>query len=230
MFIIKKSNKFYLINIMDIVESIDIVKGLIHTFIRFLPLGLYFFTYFSSTLYKDKRSIILLIGLIFNDIIGAIYKKYSGIVPNDTCAVFGNNEGTTLNFLPNSHTEIMAFIMSFFYSEIWLKGNMTGQWFKLNFLLFMMIITVWSRINIGCETSYQRIIFDILFGMVRGSIFYYLFSSQYKDTSTTNLEKTACDANVSGYTCENIKNGNVIIKDPLHKDNNDNNDNDHNDD
>ena len=200
---------------MDIVESIDIVKGLIHTFIRFLPLGLYFFTYFSSTLYKDKRSVILLVGLIFNDIIGAIYKKYSGIVPNDTCAVFGNTEGTALNFLPNSHTEIMSFIMSFFYSEMWNSGKM--NWFKFNFLLFMMIITVWSRINIGCENSYQRIIFDVLFGMVRGSLFYHFFSSQYKNApeNDTAFEKAACDSNVSGYRCETIRNGNVIIKDPL---------------
>jgi len=211
---------------MDIVESVDIVKGLIHSFIRFLPLGLYFFTYFSSTLYKDKRSIILLVGLIFNDIIGVIYKKYSGIEPNDTCAIFGNAEGQALNFLPNSHTEIMAFIMSFFYSEMWNQGTMKGNWFKFNFLLFMMIITIWSRINIGCETSYQRLIFDILFGMVRGSLFYYFFSSQYKNApeNDTNLEKKACDSNVSGYTCETIKNGNVIIKDPLHSDANDAND------
>jgi hypothetical protein len=202
---------------MDIVESIDVVKGLIHSFIRFLPLGLYFFTYFSSTLYKDKRSIILLIGLIFNDIIGSIYKKYSGIVPNDTCAVFGNTDGSALNFLPNSHTEIFSFITSFFYSEMWNQGRM--NWFKFNFLLFMMIITIWSRINIGCENSYQRIIFDLLFGMVRGSLFYHFFSSQYinAQSNDTAFEKAACDSNDSEYTCEKIQNGNVIIKDSTKK-------------
>jgi hypothetical protein len=206
---------------MDIVQSIDVVKGLIHTFIRFMPLGLYFFTYFSATLYKDQRSIILLVGLIVNDIIGYIYKKYSGILPNDACAVFGNSDGQSLNFLPNSHTEIMAFIMSFFYSRMWLQGTMSGNWFQFNFLLFMMIITIWSRINIGCETSYQRLIFDILFGMVRGSLFYHFFSSQYNKSqeNDTPLEKEACDANVSGYTCETINNGNVIIKDPLQQNN-----------
>ena len=212
---------------MDVVESLDIAKGLIHTFVRFLPLGLYFFTYFSSTLYKDRRTIILLLGLIFNDLIGTIYKKYSGIVPNDTCALFGDAEGRGLNFLPNSHTEVMAFITSFFYSEMWLKGSMTGNWFRFNFLLFMMILTIWSRINIGCETNYQRMIFDILFGVVRGSLFYYLVQSYYKNPSdNTNLEKQVCDTNVSGYTCETIKDGNVIIKDSLNLDIDDSDDED----
>lgn len=202
---------------MDTVQSIDVVKGLIHTFIRFLPLGLYFFTYFSATLYKDQRSIILLVGLIVNDIIGYVYKKYSGLEPNDACAVFGDTEGKALNFLPNSHTEIMAFIASFFYSRMWLNGAM--NWFQFNFLLFMMVITIWSRINIGCENDYQRLIFDILFGMARGSLFYYFFSSYYNDSTENNtpLENKACESKYSGYTCETINNGNVIIKDPMQK-------------
>ena len=202
---------------MEAVQTIDVVKGLIHTFIRFLPLGLYFFTYFSATLYKDKRSIILLVGLIVNDIIGYVYKKYSGILPNDACAVFGDTEGKALNFLPNSHTEIIAFIASFFYSRMWLKGAM--NWFQFNFLLFMIILTIWSRMNIGCENDYQRLVFDILFGMVRGSLFYYFLSSQYNESDQENssFEKSACESKYSGYKCETINNGHVITKDALEK-------------
>lgn len=211
---------------MDVVESVDIAKGLIHTFVRFLPLGLYFFTYFSSTLFKDRRTIILLLGLIFNDLIGVVYQKYSGILPNDACALFGDADGNALNFLPNSHIEIMSFITSFFYSEMWLKGTMQGHWFKFNFLLFMMILTIWSRINIGCETNYQRMIFDILFGVIRGSLFYYLFSSYYKDTSKSPVEQNVCETNVSGYKCETIQDGNVIIKDSLNLDSDEDSDED----
>ena len=84
---------------MNVLESVDIIKGLIHTFIRIMPLGLYFFTYFSSILYKDYRSVILMIGLIFNDLIGYLYNKYSNIIFNDSCAIFGNLDGDKLNFL-----------------------------------------------------------------------------------------------------------------------------------
>lgn len=206
---------------MNILESVDIIKGLIHTFIRIMPIGLYFFTYFSSILYKDFRSVILMIGLIFNDLIGFLYNKYSNIIFNDSCAIFGNIDGETLSFLPNYHSEIIAFITSFYYTEIWSKGTLDGNWFKFLFLLFMVIVTVWSRMSINCEMSYEKVIFNILFGMVRGSLFYYFFSSQYQnlDVNKDNLEKTACNSEYSDYTCETIKNGNVIVKKPLMKNN-----------
>lgn len=209
---------------MNVLESVDIIKGLIHTFIRIMPLGLYFFTYFSSILYKDYRSVILMIGLIFNDLIGYLYNKYSNIIFNDSCAIFGNLDGDKLNFLPNYHSEIIAFVTSFFYTEIWSKGQIKGSWFKFIFLLFMIIVTIWSRMSIGCEVSYEKIIFNLLFGMVRGSLFFYFFSSQYQnvDENKSNLEKTACDKEYSDYSCETIKDGNVIVKKPLMNNNNTN--------
>ena len=203
---------------MNILQSVDMVKGLVHLFIKLVPIGLYFFTYFSSILYKDYRSVILMVGLIFNDIIGYLYNKYSSIIFNESCAVF-DNIGGEKRFLPNYHTEIISFVTSFFYTEIWSKGGLPGNWFKFIFLLFMVIVTVWSRMSIGCESSYQKVIFNLLFGMIRGSLFYYFFSSQYQnlDVNKDNIEKTACNSEYSDYTCETIKNGNVIVKKPLKK-------------
>ena len=40
---------------MNILEFFEIIKGLLHTFVRIIPLGLYFFTYFASTLYGDTE-------------------------------------------------------------------------------------------------------------------------------------------------------------------------------
>lgn len=196
---------------MNIFEIVEVIKALFNTFIRIMPLGLYFFTYFSSTLYGDKRSGILLLGLILNDLIGHIYNKYGGVIPLDTCAVFSSTDGSQLNFLTNTHTEIMAFIFSFFGSEMYKKGM---KWFKFNFLLFMMIVTIWSRMNVGCETNLQVIMFNILFGVVRGALFYHFMAPTYDNLSEnkSNFEKEACDSEYSDYTCETIKDGNVIIK------------------
>jgi|NorSeaMetagenome_1021524.scaffolds.fasta_scaffold35987_2 hypothetical protein len=202
---------------MNILQSVDMIKGLVHLFIKLVPIGLYFFTYFSSILYKDYRSVILMVGLIFNDIIGFLYNKYSNIIFNESCAVF-DNIGGKKRFLPNYHTEIISFVTSFFYTEIWAKGGLPGNWFKFLFLLFMVIMTVWSRMSIGCESSYQKIVFNLLFGMIRGSLFYYFFSSYYQnlDENKDNIEKE-CSKEFSDYTCESIKNGNVIVKKPLKK-------------
>ena len=64
---------------MNFVDMLNFIIGLIHTLVRFVPLGFYFFTYFSSTIYKDLRSAILLIGLIINDLLGYLIKKYAKI-------------------------------------------------------------------------------------------------------------------------------------------------------
>ena len=78
-------------------------------------------------------------------------------------------------FLPNYHSEIISFVASFFYTEIFSKGKLEGSWLKFIFLLCMVVLTIWSRISIGCETSYQKIIFNVMFGMIRGSLFFYFF-------------------------------------------------------
>jgi hypothetical protein len=216
---------------MNILQSVDMVKELIHLFIKLIPIGLYFFTYFSATLYKDYRSIILMVGLIFNDIVGFLYNKYSNIIFNQSCAVFDNIGGAS-RFLPNYHSEILSFVTSFFYTEMMSKGGITGNWFKFIFLLFMTLVTIWSRMSIGCETSYQKIMFNLLFGMIRGSLFYYFFSSYYEnlDVNKDNIEKTACQNEYSDYTCETIRNGNVIVKDPLRNPNESDSDEDSDDD
>ena len=95
------------------VEVLNFIIQVIHTLVRFLPLGLYFFTYFSASLFKDIRSAILLIGLILNDIIGYLYKKYNNHRPRQPCAIFVSPKDKEPGFLPNPHTEIMSFVASF---------------------------------------------------------------------------------------------------------------------
>ena len=50
---------------MNILELLQIVKAIIHTFVRFLPLGFYSFAYLLAALFKDKRGAILLLGLAY---------------------------------------------------------------------------------------------------------------------------------------------------------------------
>ena len=60
---------------MNIVEILQVIKAVINTFVRFLPIGLYSFAYLSTAILKDKRSGLLLLGLVLNDLIGFIYKR-----------------------------------------------------------------------------------------------------------------------------------------------------------
>lgn len=199
---------------MNIFEALEIIKGLIHTFVRIVPIGLYFFTYFASILYSDGRAGVLLLGLIINDIIGFIFKKYANIQMPDTCAIFGNSRNQSLNFLPNNHTEIMGFLFSFFAMDMW---TTKWSWFIFNCLMAMLFITIWSRMSIQCENTFMGIFFNITLGSVIGSLYYYFMSRTYNNLkeNKSKFETVACDTNYSDYTCETINNGTVIIKEPL---------------
>ena len=39
---------------MDLIEMFMVLRAIIHTFVRFLPLGLYSFAYLSTAVFKDK--------------------------------------------------------------------------------------------------------------------------------------------------------------------------------
>lgn len=206
---------------MNILDFFEIIKGLLHTFVRIVPLGLYFFTYFASTLYGDTRAGILLLGLLLNDVIGYIFKRYSKIVFNDSCAIFGSYDNQNLNFLPNHHTEVVAFIFAFFSFDMYRKGI---NWLRFLLLFFLVLITVWSRMSINCETDYNTIIFNLIFGVTVGSLYYYFMSNTYDNLKENKsvLEQVACDKQYGDYTCETIQNGNVIVKNNLRNPNKEN--------
>jgi len=200
---------------MNFVEMLNFTIGLIHTLIRFIPLGLYFFAYFSSTIYKDLRSAILLIGLVINDLVGYLYKKYAKITYNAPCAIFGKeNSETELGFLPNTHTEIVSFVSSFYFSDMYWKQKLDTIPFV--FLMVILFLTVWSRVTIGCKTG-KDIIFNIVFGAIRGVLFYYIVKQYYVEADKSIIEKNTCDLRYDNYRCDEIKNGTVIIKDNSNK-------------
>ena len=195
---------------MDFIDMLHFVLSFMHTFVRFLPLGLYFFAYLSSALFKDLRAAILLIGLILNDLIGYLYKKYAKITPESSCAIFGKvSEKTELGFLPNPHTEIMSFVTTFFYSDMYFKGKLDTVPFT--FVTGMLLVTIWSRITIGCK-NFKEVVFNLVFGAIRAVIYYYIVASYYQSAEKGILEKKTCDLGFNNYRCDEIKDGTVIIK------------------
>ena len=193
-----------------VLTTLNFLISIIHTFVRFLPIGIYFFVYLSSALFKDLRSAYLLIGLVVNDLLGYLFRKYTKFVPNSACAVFTQLDDTTQPaFLPNPHTEVMAFISSFFFTDMFYKGGIDA--IPFSFLLFMIFLTVWSRISIGCKNLID-VLFNLIFGGIAGTLFYILISTYYLEAEKGFNEKEKCDLGFDNYRCDEIKNGTVIIK------------------
>ena len=195
---------------MNFTEMLNYFIGLLHTLIRFLPLGFYFFTYFSSAIYKDIRSALLLIGLILNDLIGYLYKKWGEVIPKYNCGVFEKSEKfSDLGFLSNTHTELISFVSSFYFSDMYYKEQLDIIPFVS--LLVMLFLTVWSRMNVGCETS-KSVMYNIIFGIIWGVLFYFIIKDYYLEANNIGATNK-CDVNYGeNYNCSEIKDGTVIIK------------------
>jgi len=204
---------------MNAVDMILVLKAMIHTFVRFLPLGFYFFTWLAICLYKDMRAAYLLLGLIVNDVIGKMYNDYAKPIVFTTCAIFKKPKvGDTkvgLGFLPNPHTEIVSFVSSFFISNMYAHKKMNYS--QLWFLIILTFITVWSRISVGCKNMKQAI-FNIVFGAIRGIVYYLLISKQYQKAEKGVLEKETCDLGYNNYKCNTIEDGVVIVKNKMNVD------------
>ena len=204
---------------INAIEMISIIKQFLHTFIRFLPLSMYSFTYLSIALYKDLRSAVLLLGLVLNDIVGLLYNKYSKPKIPATCAIFKKPKAVDtiekkddlkkLGILPNPHTEIMGFITSFFFSDMYNKGkfDVIPGWF----LVTLTIITSWSRMELQCKT-FNDVLFNLLRGALLGMLFYYFFKDYYKSAEKGVFEKETCDLGYKNYKCDVIQDGTVIVK------------------
>ena len=201
---------------MNAVDMILVLKAMIHTFVRFLPLGFYFFTWLAICLYKDMRAAYLLLGLIVNDVIGKLYNDYAKPIVFTTCAIFKKPKTGTdkvgLGFLPNPHTEIVSFISSFFISNMYAQKKINHS--QLWFLLILVMVTVWSRISVGCKNMKQAI-FNVIFGSLRGIVYYLLIAKRYQKSEKGALEKETCDLGYNNYKCSTIEDGVVIVKNKM---------------
>ena len=194
-------------------DGASVFKTLLTSFIKLMPIGLYFFTYFSLIIFKDLRAGVLLLGLVLNELFGYAYIKYSNTVRNAECVIFGNDAmDRAFGFINNTHIEIISFVAAFFVSDMWYKESM--NWFMFNFLLAMIILTIWSRMSVGCINDLTSVIFNVLFGFILGGLFYYFFSETYSASERGQLERETCDLGYSDYQCETIKDGTVIVKHP----------------
>ena len=91
------------------------------------------------------------------------------------------------------------------------------------FLLFMLFVTVWSRISIGCKKM-KDVLFNLIFGAIRGILFYMIISKYYLEAQKGVVEKETCELGFDNYRCDEIKNGTVIIKEGSNREENEQND------
>jgi hypothetical protein len=155
---------------------IDTIKIFTNTLVRIIPIGLYAGSAMSGVVFQDFRGLLLFFGFLGNELISLGYRMILRGVVNPQCALTYSSEGSPF-VLPSPITQTVGFFLGFFFMEMYF--NDTFNPLKFFFLSAMLLITIYSRINIGCKTLLDAI-YCALVGLLMGVIYYNLIKDYYK--------------------------------------------------
>ena len=169
---------------------IDTIKIFFNTSVRLIPVGLYAGSAMSGAVFQDFRGILLFLGLLGNELISLGYRMILRGVVNPQCALTFSTEGIPF-VLPSPITQTVGFFVGFFYMDMYYNTSFSPLQFFL--LTMMLIITIYSRINIGCKTLLDSI-YCALVGLLMGVIYYNLVQPYYQaDYLSPTLEAASTD-------------------------------------
>ena len=155
---------------------VDTIKIFTNTIIRIIPIGLYTGSAMSGVVFQDFRGILLFCGFLGNELLSLGYRMILHGTQNPQCALTYSIEGSPF-VLPSPISQTVGFFAGFFFMEMYF--NSTFSPIKFFLLSIMLIITIYSRINIGCKTLLDAI-YCALVGLLIGVIYYNLVKDYYK--------------------------------------------------
>ena len=171
---------------------IDTIKIFINTTVRLIPLGLYTGSTMSGIVFQDFRGLLLFFGFIANELISLGYRMILHGVVNPQCALTYSVEGTPF-VLPSPITQTVGFFTGFFFMDMYYNSTFNAVEFFL--LSLISLLTMYSRINIGCKTLLDSI-YCYLIGNLLGVVYYNLIQPYYKaDYLMTSLTGATTDIN-----------------------------------
>ena len=159
-----------------------ILKGSLNTITRISPLALYMGCVVSGLVFEDQRALVLLGGFFFVEMLSFFYSMNN--IPNPRCALFKSDE-KHFN-MPAPIPTVIGFLGGFLMCEMFEKQNFSP--FKFFTLGIFILVTIWSRINVGCHTVIESV-FAAVVGIILGFGFYYMVKDYYiENTNTTNKD------------------------------------------
>jgi hypothetical protein len=173
---------------------IDTIKVFINTFVRLIPLGLYAGSLMSGIVFKDFRGLLLFGGFLANELISLGYKLILHGAVNPQCALTYSSEGSPF-VLPSPMTQTVGFFVGFFFMDMYYNSTFNPMTFF--FLCAMELITIYSRINVGCKTLLDAI-FCALIGILFGVVYFNLIKDYYK-ADYLNVEITVANAKINKF-------------------------------
>jgi hypothetical protein len=170
------------------ISLIDTAKIFINTLVRIVPVGLYTGSAMSGVVFQDFRGLLLFGGFLGNELLGLGYKMVLHGVSNPQCALMYSESGTPF-VLPSPISQTVGFFAGFFYMDMYYNDTFSAMEFFI--LTFLMLITIYSRMNVGCKTLLDAI-YCTLIGLLFGVVYYNLVKDYYK---ADYLKKEITEAN-----------------------------------
>jgi len=168
---------------------IDIIKILINTLVRLLPVALYSGSAMSSIVFSDFRAILLFIGFLGNELISLGYRLILRGAQNPQCGLLYSVDNEPF-ILPSPITQTVSFFAGFFYMDMYF--NNTFNPIRFFSLIGLQLITIYSRVNVGCKTLIDAI-YCSLVGMLIGIVYYNIIKDFYKADYLNQKFTTAND-------------------------------------
>ena len=171
---------------------IDTFKIFINTIVRIVPIGLYTGSAMSGAVFQDFRGLLLFCGFLGNELLGLGYRMVLHGVNNPQCALM-YSEGGVPFVLPSPISQTVGFFAGFFYMDMYYNNTFSAMEFFI--LTTLVLITIFSRINVGCKTLIDAV-YCTMIGMLFGVVYYNLVQPYYKaDYLSSTITKADKDIN-----------------------------------
>jgi hypothetical protein len=170
--------------------AIDTFKIIINSLVRIVPVGLYTGAAMSGVVFNDFRGLLLFGGFLGNELIGLGYRMILRGVPNPQCALLYSESGSPF-ILPSPITQTVGFFVGFISMDMYYNNKFNAAKFLL--LGMLLIITMFSRINVGCKTLLDAV-YCALIGLLTGVVYYSIIKDYYRadywNTTLTTIDDT----------------------------------------
>ena len=130
----------------------------------------------AGTVFEDFRGLLLFAGFLGNEMLGLGYKMVLRGVSNPQCALTYSESGTPF-VLPSAISQTVGFFVGFFFMDMYF--NNTFNPLKFFGLTSILLITIYSRLNVGCKTLLDAV-YCALIGLLFGVVYYNLIKDYYK--------------------------------------------------
>jgi len=176
---------------LNMSDKVVIVKGILNTIIRLVPVSLYAGTIVAGLIFQDFRGILLFLGFFLNEMICLGYMLQSKGEMNPNCALMRTEKSSFA--LPSTVTQTVGFFTGFTIMKIYEEGDFTGNLLVFISLIILLLASLYSVVNIGCLDVLSGM-FSICIGILLGVSYYYIVKDYYT-RDYLNIEASSKDTN-----------------------------------